>query len=187
MRSHNITRRLTALALSAITGTTATLIAQAPAHAAPSCSDKSIVSYASTSSPKVVTVETTWGGNDYAKLRARKTSVGTNEKFRFCWYTTEGYYTIQSKANNKYVTAETGFSGDWRGVLRATSSSVGDRQRFRITAGAGGSSEFSKIESVDNGKFVSAEMTWAGDIKGILRARNSSAGTYERFQMASAR
>lgn len=186
MRHHTSARRTIAFTLSVVAGVFGTVVASGPAHAAPVCSDKSIVSYASTSSPKVVTVETTWAGNDYAKLRARKTSVGTNEKFRFCWYTTEGYYTIQSRANSKYVTAENSFAGDWKGVLRASASSVGNRQKFRITAGAGGSSEFSKLENVDNGRFVSAEMTWAGDIKGILRARNVSAGTYERFQMASA-
>ncbi|WP_412743296.1 fascin domain-containing protein [Krasilnikovia sp. MM14-A1004] len=164
----------------------AVVLTQAPAQAAPLCSDHALVSYADTHHPLVVTVETTWAGNDYAKLRARKTSVGTNEKFRYCWYTDQGYYTIQAKANNRYVTAENGFSGDWKGVLRATATSVGDRQKFRITAGAGGSSEYSKLQNVESGKFVSAEMTWSGDIKGILRARANSAGAYERFQSPSA-
>jgi hypothetical protein len=156
------------------------------ATAAPLCSNKAIVSYVNTASPRVVTVETTWAGSDYAKLRARKTSVGTNEKFQLCWYTAAGYYTVKALANNRYVTAETGYSGDWKGVLRASSTTVGIKQQFRITAGAGGSSEFSKMESVANGRYVSCEMTWVGDIKGILRARNTVAGAYERFRFPSA-
>ena len=156
------------------------------AQAAPLCSTHAIVSYASTTAPRVVTVETTWAGADYAKLRARMTSVGTNEKFQLCWYTTEGYYTLKALANSRYVTAETGYSGDWNGVLRASSTTVGTKQKFRITGGSGGTSEYSKMESVANGRYVSCEATWGGDIKGILRARNISAGTYERFQFPSA-
>lgn len=133
-----------------------------------------------------MTVETTWRGAAFGKLRARKTTVGTNEKFQLCWYTSEGYYTLKALANGRNVTAETGYSGDWNGVLRASVTTVGTNQKFRITAGSGGSSEYSKIESVANGRYVSCEATWSGDIKGILRAQNVSAGTYERFQFPSA-
>jgi hypothetical protein len=178
-----------ALALSgAVLATTlgAVFILPGVAQAAPLCTTNAIVSYTNTSAPRVTTVETTWAGDDYAKLRARKTSVGTNEKFQLCWYSSEGYYTLKALANSRYITAETGYSGSWNGVLRASSTTVGTKQQFRITGGAGGSVNFSKIESVANGRYVSCEATWSGDIQGILRARNLSAGTYERFQFPSA-
>jgi hypothetical protein len=180
-------RRVAALSGVALTATVGGVFIQPGlAHAAPLCTTHAIVSYASTSAPRVVTVETTWAGADYAKLRARKTSVGTNEKFQLCWYTSDGYYTLKSLANSRFVTAETGYGGDWKGVLRASSTTVGTKQKFRITGTVGGSANFSKMESVANGRYVSCEATWGGDIKGILRARNVSGGTYERFQFPGA-
>ena len=158
-----------------------------PAAAAPDeCTDRHIASYEDVGNPLLVTVETTWTGSDYAKLRARTTSSGINETFEACWYISEGYYTFKSKANGKFVTAENSFAGDWEGVLRATATSVGDRERFRVTAGGGGTVHFSKLENVDNGRFVTAETTWAGDIKGILRARAVSPSSQTRFGLPRA-
>jgi len=80
-----------------------------------------------------------------------------------------------SEANRLLTSAEVG--GDAR--LRARAGMVGDWEIFSVSATPGGHT--TSIKSVANRKFVSAELGYGGNDRGLLRARADSMGSWESF------
>jgi hypothetical protein len=53
-------------------------------------------------------------------------------------------------------------------------------EKFRIPLGEY-NGEWTTIQSVANGRYVSAEQGWSGDRQGLLRARAADVGAWEMF------
>jgi hypothetical protein len=125
-----------------------------------------------------ISAELGWDG----RLRARATAVGPWEKFTFvCLDGANDIYAIKSVANGRYVSAELGWGGNDYGMLRARATSIGPWERFRVRSTGGGSSITWTIQSMANSRYVSAEVGWTGDRYGLLRARATAIGPWERF------
>jgi hypothetical protein len=142
-----------------------------PAHASAFCYDGWLKSGAN---GKYVTAELQYTGGDYAMLRARATSVGSWERFEFCWGSggNDSQLAIRSLANGKWVSAELGYPGGDYAMLRARASSIGPWETFN---GANG------LRNVANWKFVTAELQYTGGDYAMLRARSSTLGSWEQF------
>jgi hypothetical protein len=83
----------------------------------------------------------------------------------------------------RYVAAELSWTGDRYGQLRARTpaNNVGPWEVFRLVCVDG--PDVYAIKSVANGRFVSAEISWTGNRYGLLRARATTIGPWERFRI----
>lgn len=88
---------------------------------------------------------------------------------------------IRSNRNNKYVTTEKDYTGSTTGMLRARADVVGNWEKYYLCYQDGwGPNEFAFL-AVANNRFVSAEFDYAGSNDGMLRARATEPGVWERF------
>jgi hypothetical protein len=142
----------------------------APAHAL-NCYDGWLRSDAN---GKYVSVEMAYGGVDKYMLRARASTVGSWERFEFCWGVNNNpaNVAIRSLRNGKWVSAELGYGGGRYGMLRARADRIGPWETF---------SGFAGFRSLANGKYVTAELGYTGSLDAMLRARADSYGPWERF------
>ncbi len=87
-------------------------------------------------------------------------------------------------ADDSVAAAEFGWTGDDKGILHARTaiSSIGPWERF-LPVCVNGPGEVYALQSAYNGKYVSAELGWTGDRKGLLRARSDTIGPWEQFQI----
>jgi hypothetical protein len=116
--------RLLITFLTAVAVATITLVfgAASPASADQICSNKAIASRAS---GLYVSAELSWTGDNYGILRARASSVGPWEQFRFASDPTWSGSHFNSLANGRYVSTEIGWTGNSYAILRARAVSVG--------------------------------------------------------------
>lgn len=133
---------------------------------------------------RYVSAELGYGGSSYGMLRARATTIGGWERFKFignCALTSG--CLIRSTANGRYVAAELNYSGSSRYMLRARTVTPGSWERFWIKQCD--SSAGCLIKSVAAGKYVAAELGYSSSRKGMLRARTAPAyvGSWERFRL----
>ena len=143
----------------------------------------SATSIRSVANSRFLSAELSYSGASYGMLRARSTSVGGWEQFRFvgdCG--SSAGCAIQSVASGLYVSAELNYSGAWNGVLRARSSSVGTWERFRFY-GDCWSTNGCAILSVANGLYVTSELNYTGAEVGMIRAARTSAQGWEMFTL----
>jgi hypothetical protein len=124
---------------------------------------------------KYVAAELHYTGAGYGELRARSSSVGSWERFEFCWNVNNNplLLAIRSIANAKWVSAEFQYTGALYAMLRARASGIGPWEIFNGASG---------LRAQDNWKFVSAELQYTGARYGMLRARASSYGPWEHFR-----
>jgi hypothetical protein len=124
---------------------------------------------------KYVAAELNYTGAGYGELRARSSSVGSWERFEFCFGIGGALaaVAIRSLANGKWVAAELQYTGALYGMLRARASSIGPWETFN-----GGSG----LRNKANWKFVSAELQYMGIRYGMLRARADRYGPWEQFR-----
>jgi hypothetical protein len=171
-------RRRIATILTAIALAAGVLVVVASPASAVSCNPNFVLR--DTANNKFVSAELSYTGDYYGMLRARSTSVGPWESFALCNWGT--YYTLQSNANHKYVSTEVGYYGRWNGMLRARADSVGPYERLQVNP-IGGSMVLFDLASDQNYLYVSAELGYASTDweYGMLRARSSSVGIWERF------
>jgi len=99
-----------------------------------------------------------------------------------------GNAALKSRANGMYLSAELGYGGNLYGALRARSSSIGPWERFELCQRTevimGAPSYISTLQSLANGKFVSADWNLSGSQRGILRAGwATTAQGWEFFQI----
>lgn len=142
------------------------------------------------------TAEVGWSGSgsgSYGVVRARTAAPGPWEHFAFDYVhdwnpnapANEIY--IFSYAANNYVSAEFGWSGTQRGILHARSGSTspGPWETFYTTSNNDGTLSLSVYDNSGTRYYVSAEDGWTGNSYGILRARSTSIGPWEKFQINS--
>jgi hypothetical protein len=97
---------------------------------------------------------------------------------------TEGQHWISAlSANPNYVSAELGWTGNSYGRLRARTDGnhLGPWELFQLICVQG--PDVYAIRSVANGRYVSAELGWTGSSYGLLRARATTIGPWERFRI----
>jgi len=97
---------------------------------------------------------------------------------------TNGQQLIHAlEADPPYVSAELGWTGDSYARLRARTiaNSTGSWERFELICVEG--PDVYAIRSVANGRYVSAELGWSGNSYGLLRARATRVGAWERFRI----
>lgn len=88
------------------------------------------------------------------------------------------------KVNGKYVTAEVNDAGDQMGKLRAVSTSVTSLETFTLHTdnieNVGYGTTIS-LRNEENGLYVTSEVNYTGVQTGMLRARGTNTGSWERF------
>lgn len=122
---------------------------------------------------KYVTVEVRQTGERQNMLRARGPEFSAWEDLTLC-YDMEFDY-IYSWAADMYVSTDLN-NTVLPNVLRASTHVVRDWEKFFVQC-----SEVCTIWSLAAGKYVMADMSYAGSDKGILRARANTVGTWELF------
>jgi hypothetical protein len=133
------------------------------------------------------------GAESYGVVRSRAWITGPWESFSLDYVhdqdpsapTNEVY--LYSNAANNYVSAEFGWTGDLRGTLHARSGSTtpGLWETFYVTDNGDGTISLSVYDFSGTRYYVSAEEGWSGDSYGMLRARASAIGPWERFTASS--
>jgi hypothetical protein len=91
-----------------------------------------------------------------------------------------GNYNVAwtSQANHRYVTAELG--SDAR--LRARAYQRGPWEQWRLVC-VDGNQEIYAFRSMANNRYVTAELGMTGDSYGLLRARATVIGAWEKFRL----
>ena len=85
---------------------------------------------------------------------------------------------------NFYVSAELGYGAGKYGMLRARASQPGPWENYKLCYNF--DSDGSKVWSImseANGRWVSAEVSYTGSYTGMLRARATSVGPWEKFKI----
>jgi hypothetical protein len=90
------------------------------------------ISFRSNANGLWVSAELTYGGNNYAELRARATTIGPWERYRLVG-SAGGVVAMESLANQQYVSAEILYQSPYADLLRARSASVGPWEQFTVT------------------------------------------------------
>jgi hypothetical protein len=91
-----------------------------------------------------------------------------------------------SSANGLYISAEIGMSGNWWGMLRARATSVGPWERFQFCEYESGI--YAGVWSIWSNaaeRWVTAEFGYTGGEYGMLRARATGIGSWERYRFAT--
>lgn len=133
------------------------------------------------------------GAGSYGVVRARAAAPGPWEDFALDYVrdwnanAPADEVNLYSYAASNYVSAEFGWSGDQRGILRARkgSTTIGIWETFHIIRNSDGTASFFVYDSSGARFYVSAEDGWTGNSYGILRARASAVGPWEKFQTNS--
>ncbi len=86
-------------------------------------------------------------------------------------------------ANSKYVSAELGYTGSYYGMLRSRASEPGPWENYTICGYWDGFTHVDYIINEANGRYVSAELGYTGGDYGMLRARATSLGPWEKFDI----
>lgn len=160
----------------------------APARAAdPPAAARQEWSIRSVANNLFVTAEISKVGADNGMLRARNTSAGAWERFTLhnANDSDGSTFSIKSLANGKFVSAEVSTTGTYHALLRARSDTVGAWETFTLTDGGDSDPNTVAIWSVGANAYVSAELNATGEDTGMLRARSSSVGSWERFVLTS--
>lgn len=88
------------------------------------------------------------------------------------------------KVNGKYVTTEVNDSGDQKGKLRAVSTSRTSLETFTLhtdNIDSVGYGTTVSLRNEENGLYVTSEAGYTGVQAGMLRARGTNTGSWERF------
>lgn len=146
------------------------------------CAGIDIVTIRSAYSGQYVTTEIGYGGNDYAMVRAARGSVGSDwERFRLIGNCADSCL-IQSLNNRKLVLAQFDYQGYAWGELRgASDNAAGSWERFRIEGNCSSGCAIRALGWAGDARYVSAELDYTGAGYGMLRARATSVGGWERF------
>lgn len=170
MRRNTLVRLLACAALNVIAAAMA-MVSTTPAHASANCSEVSIKA----ANGLYVSAEIGYTGSYYGMLRARASTVGPWEKFQKCWLDVN-HFALYSEANGLYVRADLGYAttDPLYGMLRASINSIGGPyETFFDDSG-------DAIVAYNN-RWVSAELSYPGSERGMLRARATSIGPWEIF------
>ncbi|WP_371785072.1 fascin domain-containing protein [Streptosporangium subroseum] len=124
-------------------------------------------------------------GNDKGMLRTRSMTIGPWEQFYFIWDSGTSSWLLFSIGASSYVTTELGYAypGNDRGMLRARSTAIGPWEQFELLFSSGSGTY--ALRSKANGMYVTTELGYAypGNDRGMLRARSTTIGPWEQFQL----
>jgi hypothetical protein len=96
----------------------------------------------------------------------------------------ETHHTVLiSFAANKYATAELGYGGNLYGMVRAARDNPGPWEDWTFCSFYEGGTKVTYIYNEANGRYVSAEFGRTGGDHGMLRARATSVGPWEKFRV----
>jgi hypothetical protein len=96
----------------------------------------------------------------------------------------ENHHTVLiSFAANKYATAELGYGGGLYGMVRAARDNPGPWEDWTFCSFYEGGTKVTYIYNEANGRYVSAEFGRTGGDHGMLRARATSVGPWEKFRV----
>jgi hypothetical protein len=88
-----------------------------------------------------------------------------------------------SFAASKYVTAELGYGSNLYGMVRAARDDPGPWEDWTFCSYWEGATKITYIKNEYNGRYVSAEFGRTGVDDGMLRARATSIGPWEKFRI----
>jgi hypothetical protein len=91
---------------------------------------------------------------------------------------------IMPLADNHYVSAELGYGGALYGMLRSRAATPGPWENFKICYRYEGATKVVYILNERNLRYVSAELGYTGVDHGMLRARATDVGPWEKFTIA---
>ncbi|MEV0611881.1 endonuclease/exonuclease/phosphatase family protein [Nonomuraea sp. NPDC050404] len=132
---------------------------------------------------KYVTAQLGLTGNQYGRLRATADRVGSWETFTLHTDTRGASTALRLEANGRYVSAEFADGGTRKGMLRARQDgSIGSWERFTLVP-AGQGTYALKYTHEGATRYVSAEVNATGEDQGLLRARATGIGAWERFSL----
>ncbi|MBM7786017.1 endonuclease/exonuclease/phosphatase family protein [Tenggerimyces flavus] len=154
------------------------------AHAAdPPAAARQEWSIRAVANSRYVTTEISKVGADASMLRARGANAGAWERYTLhnANDSDGSTFSIKSLANGKFVTVEANYPGAYQGLLRARSDSVGAWERFRLEDGGDSDPTTVAIWSFGAARYVTTEVNAAGEDAGMLRARSTTVGGWERF------
>jgi hypothetical protein len=93
-------------------------------------------------------------------------------------------YTIWTAlAIDKYVTAELGYGGGTYAMVRAARDDPGSWETWSFCSYWEGATKVTYIKNERNDRYVSAEFGYTGVDHGMLRARATSIGIWEKFRV----
>jgi hypothetical protein len=138
----------------------------------------------STANDKYVSAELGYGRQNplYGTLRARAAVQGDWERWTAVQLPS-GHWAIRSDDSGLYVAAELGRGGDDYNELRARTdfADLGPWELFDAVPNPDGSFSLQLADLDRDYYYVTAELSMSGPRYGLLRARNSSVGPWERL------
>jgi hypothetical protein len=157
-------------------------IPEGSAMPAQECAGIDIVTIRSAASNQYVTTEINYANPDYAMVRAARGSVGSYwEMFRLIGDCAQSCL-IQSLNNRKLVMPQFDYQGYAWGELRGVSDNAGGTwERFRLEGNCSTGCAIRALGWTGDTRYVSAELGYTGNGYGMLRARATSVGGWERF------
>ena len=147
------------------------------------CSDIDIVTIQSTANGRWVTTEMNYAEPDTGMIRAERTGVYSDwERFRLIGSNCYDWCLIQSLNNRKLILAQFNYQGYAWGELRGISNNAGGTwERFRLHGDCQTGCGIQALGWTGDARFVSAELDYTGAGYGMLRARATGVGGWERF------
>ncbi|WP_190125489.1 hypothetical protein [Streptomyces inusitatus] len=136
-----------------------------------------------------VSAEVDNSGATEGMLRARKAGskndLGSWERFTLHTDDKGETITLRSEANGNYVTTERGYTGSHRNLLRARGTTVGGWEKLQLVRQPDGYYALRAQKAGTDGMdvYVTAEKQDAGNDAGLLRARASAVGSWEKFEL----
>lgn len=92
---------------------------------------------------------------------------------------------LRAKENKRALSAELDYTGQKEGMIRARSTGIGAWEMFKICNYYGGEYkdqyQYTVLYSQAAQRYVSAEVEYSGADYGMLRARSTSVGQWEKF------
>jgi hypothetical protein len=180
--------------LQVLTGNATASVTPSVVHAHPAAAaslplDNRLYSIRATATSRYVSAELGAPEGSYGVLRARATTVGAWERFRFHEsYSGPVDFGFWPAENNRPVQTDIQARGAYQGTLQANGTfdalSQGDPAMVYDLVPIG-SGDFA-IRSHANNRFVSAELGYTGANYGLLRARATTVGAWERFDIRDA-
>jgi hypothetical protein len=155
--------------------------APASAQAAFTCQNRDFV-LTSLANGRAVSAELFYQGTANGMLRARATARDVWEIYRMVCVE-GGQFAIRAH-NGRFVSAELGYTGENAGMLRARATVIAPWELFTFEQESQ-TGDFVRgvLRSGANNRFVSAELGYTGANEGMLRARATAKGPWERFEI----
>lgn len=133
------------------------------------------------SNGQFVSAEVSYPGSEFGMLRARTDAIGPWEKFDECSDAGFGETRLFSYGTGLYVATEVEYAGNHNGMLRARANAIGSWEKYSVENGTDWEGSYITLRSMGNNRFVTADPGFPDRYRGMLLARGSSVGPWEKF------